>query len=284
MASIKYVVVTGASSGLGNAIAQTLSANGYIVFAGVRKEKDKEIFLNNQNVIPLILDISMPEQVNSAFTLISEKTGANGLFGLINNAGINYISAFELADEEKERQLFEVNLLGAMRLTRKLLPLLHIFVLSNNVKAKIINISSIGGIFGLPWEAAYHSSKFAMTGFSQSLRYELEALNISVCCFLPGGMKTTIFKKSMNVSEDNAPFTDSPQTTYYRKNKKHMIQVMQRFEKSASPVNKASIAIYRLLKKEHMPLRKYFGTDAMFIRFLSWLGLQGVLKNRFVKK
>jgi NADP-dependent 3-hydroxy acid dehydrogenase YdfG len=123
----KFILLTGASSGVGNALTLELSSNGYTVFAGVRNERDKTLFANQQNIIPIILDVSKAENISSAFQFISDKTKQQGLYALINNAGINYLSAFELADENKERALFEVNLFGAMQLTRKMLPLLHQF-------------------------------------------------------------------------------------------------------------------------------------------------------------
>lgn len=279
----KYILVTGASSGLGNALAKELSANGYSVFAGVRTEKDKQIFKENNNVIPIILDVAKPEQIHSAVQQISEITQQQGLFALINNAGINYISAFELADENKERQLFEVNLLGAMVLTRAILPLLHKNVSATNTKAKIVNVSSMGGFFGLPWEAAYHASKFAMIGFSQSLRYELEKLNIDVCCFIPGGMKTNIFEKSVVSSSENRNKSNQ-HFSFYERNEKHMQTVMRGFDKSAAPVEKPAKVIVNLLAKNKMPLKKYFGMDAKFVRVFTWLGLQGLLSNRFSVK
>ncbi len=280
----KYVLVTGASSGLGNAIVHEILTSEYTVFAGVRNEKDKDLFANKQNIIPVILDISKPGSISSAFQIIKDTVNQNGLYALINNAGINYLTAFELGDEQKERQLFEVNLFGAMSLTRKLLPLLHQFVAINKSSAKIVNVSSIGGVFGLPWEASYHSSKFAMIGFSQSLRYELEALNISVCCFLPGGMKTNIFKKSVNELQNHAVTVSSPHLEYYLRNQRHMGEVMQRFENGTATPQNAAKVISKLLLKEKMPVRKYFGTDAKFIKALTWLGLEGILKNRFVKR
>lgn len=277
----KYVLVTGASSGLGNATVYELSAKGHTVFAGVRTEKDKSVFGGNPNIIPIILDVSKPENIKSATETISQNVNANGLYALINNAGVNYISAFEMADEQKERQLFEVNLFGAMALIRNILPLLHQFVATNKSNAKIINVSSIGGTFGLPWEASYHASKFAMLGFSQSLHYELEALNISVCCFLPGGMKTNIFQKSVAETQTNKALLHS---SYYLRNTEHMKGVMRKFEKSATTPQKASKAIFVLLQKDKMPYKKYFGTDASFIRIINWLGLVGLIKGQFIKK
>jgi len=279
----QYALVTGASSGLGKATALELASEGYYVFAGIRKEKDKQQFTLHKNISPILLDVAKKQEIENAYQFISETTQNVGLAVLVNNAGINYISAFELADENRERELIEVNLLGAMSLTRKLLPLLHQYVKTSNEKAKIVNVSSMGGFFGLPWEAAYHASKFAMIGFSQSLNYELERLNISVCCFIPGGMKTSIFQKSIDGSAANRNQSNT-HLAFYQRNEKHMQKVMQGFDKSAAPVQKAAQTITNLLRKNKMPLKKYFGMDAGFVRVFTWLGLQNVLSKQFTVK
>ncbi len=281
MENKKYALVTGASSGLGNAIVLSLVNQNYIVFAGIRKEADKQQFASHKNITPVLLDVAKKKDIENAYQLISETTQDAGLAVLVNNAGINYISAFELADENRERELIEVNLLGAMSLTRILLPLLHQYAQTEN--AKIINVSSMGGFFGLPWEAAYHASKFAMIGFSQSLNYELKHLNISVCCFIPGGMKTNIFKKSVETSSVYQ-HQSNQHSAFYERNVKHMQNVMQGFDKSAAPVEKAAQTIAKLLRKNKMPLKKYFGLDAKFVRVFTWLGLQNVLSKRFTVK
>jgi short-subunit dehydrogenase len=280
----KFILITGASSGLGNALTLELSSNGYTTFAGVRSENDKLLFSGHQNIIPVILDVSKAESICSALQFISDKANQQGLYALINNAGINYLCAFELADERKERELFEVNLLGAMQLTRKILPLLHQFVNSNTTTAKIINVSSIGGIFGLPWEASYHASKFAMIGFSQSLRYELEKLGISVCCFVPGGMKTKIFQKSIAASQAEIQNKFHQHLPFYQKNLQHMNKVMHGFEKNSATAQQAAKAVSKLLRNERLPMKKYFGADAMFIKIFTWLGLTGLLKGQFTTK
>ena len=280
----KFILVTGASSGLGRALTLELSSNDYTTFAGVRSENDKLLFSGQPKIIPLILDVSKAESISSAFQFISDKTNQQGLYALINNAGMNYLCAFELADESKERELFEVNLLGAMQLTRKMLPLLHQFVNSNTTTAKIINVSSIGGVFGLPWEASYHASKFAMIGFSQSLRYELEKLGISVCCFIPGGMKTKIFQKSIAGSQAPIQNNFHKHFPFYQKNLEHMHKVMHRFEKRSAPANQAAKTVSKLLRNNRLPVKKYFGKDAMFIKIFTWLGLTGLLKRQFTAK
>ncbi len=283
MRSSKYILITGTSSGLGNALVHHLAGKGFGVIAGVRKVKDFALF-KAPNIYPMLCDVSEFDSevlVNS----IASITDGYGLFALINNAGINYISPFEWADSGRERQLLEVNLLGPARLTRAVLPLLHHYVHVNHQKqkARIINIGSIGGVFGLPWESAYHASKFGLLGWSQSIRYELEPLHIDVCCFLPGGMKTKIFEKSQNQNSE-VPLVRTSHHSYYSRNVKNMYKTMQDFEKSAAPAEKAAATIAKLLESQKMPLRKYFGKDAAFIRTLNWIGLIHVLKGQFVKK
>ena len=279
-----FALVTGASSGLGNAITFELAQHNYAVFAGIRNEADKQQFVSNQNIIPLLLDVTKPQDIETAQRFISDETNNSGLALLINNAGVNYITAFELADENRERQLMEVNFFGAMSLTRKLLPLLHLHISTSNSAAKIINVSSIGGVFGLPWEAAYHASKFAMIGWSQSLRYELEELNISVCCFIPSGMKTKIFQKSIENSGSISANNQHKHFSYYKRNLEKMNLTMQKFEKGSATTQQAAKAISALLKKGKLPTKSFFGSDAKIIRVFNWLGLIGLLKGQFTTK
>ena len=276
----KHVVITGTSSGLGFALAQQLAASGYTVFAGVRKQADTDRF-SHPRIYPVLCDVTQPEQLQQVYDQVERTSGGTGLFALINNAGINYISPFETADMVQERKLMDVNLFGAMDITRTMLPLMHRYTAGSRRRARIVNVGSIGGIFGLPWEATYHASKFAMLGWSQSLRYELDALQIDVSCFLPGGMKTEIFQKARNGGVREGQ-NGHPHSRYYASNRAHMHQVMHRFESGAASPGKAACAIQKILEKKKPPLKAYFGTDAFFIRTLTGLGLAGMLKSQFV--
>lgn len=279
------VLITGAASGLGKALTLKLAQCGWLVFAGVRKEQDvrqlKEQKLSNLQ--PLLLDVTVPEQIAAAFQQIQEFTQKQGLTALINNAGVNYIAPFELAEAQKERALMETNLWGAMQTSRAMLPLLRQYTQFHAQKAMIINVSSIGGVLGLPWESAYHASKFAVLGWSQSLRAELAALGINVVCFLPGGMKTAIFKKAAGSNFPSSASLDPQLQNYYARNHQGMIQTMADFENSAAPVEQAALKIVRILERRNAPLRVYFGVDAFFLRLITALGLGNVLLKRFVK-
>ena len=278
----KYIFITGASSGLGLSLAKILDLNNYKVIAGIRKESDRGLFQGTQ-IIPVICDVTKSNDINRVNEELKSITNGAGLAGLINNAGINYICPFELASTDRERDLLDVNLVGPMHLTRKLLPLQHEYVNVSGKKATIINISSIGGVFGLPWEAAYHASKFALLGWSQSIRFELEPLKINVCCFLPGGMKTNIFHKSYNENKVTIP-SDHQFKKYYQVNLEHMYQTMGKFEKSAVAPEKAARVLLKVLQRNKAPLRIYFGGDAFFIRVLTNLGVAHFLKNQFIRR
>lgn len=279
MANEKHIFITGTSSGLGHALAHQLAQNQYTVFAGVRNEEDKKLF-KHPNIIPVICDVTLPSDLESLLPQLESATNGKGLFALINNAGINFISPFEMATEDQERALLGVNLLGPMQLTRRLLPLLHQYVHWSGKKAKIINISSSGGVVGLPWLSTYHASKFALLGWSQSLRFELDDLNIDVCCFLPGGMKTELFRKSVE-SHSIIP-ADHSYSHYYKANMDFMEKVMKKYEKSAAEPAKAAQVIAKLLNKKKIPLKVFFGKDAFLLKWLDKLGITQLVKKETV--
>lgn len=280
----KIVLISGASSGLGKALTMELAQRGWQVFAGIRKPQDAKQFSTDKtgNITSILLDVTNTAHIEAVFEQLQKELKAEGLAALINNAGINYIAPFEIADAGRERELWETNVFGAVQLTRKLLPLLRAFGQKQAQEAKILNVSSIGGILGLPWESAYHASKFAVLGWSQSLRAELAPLGVQVHCFLPGGMKTSIFKKA-STSDLDLPEILSPDIqTYYRQNYQGMLKTMTDFENGAAPVEQAAQKIANTLEKGNVGLRLYFGKDALFLRIASWLGLGDVLVKRFV--
>lgn len=284
---MKNVLITGVSTGIGKTTAIEMAKNGYRVFAGVRQENDVKILENEkiQNLIPIILDVTKENDTNNTLTLLEKSCGENGLFALVNNAGINYIAPFEVSDEQKVRSLMEVNFFGLYNLTKKFIPLLQKFAKKNpNETAKIFNIGSIGSAIGLPWEFSYHASKFAVLGLSQSLRFELEHLGIKVTCIMPGGVKTEIFDKSIATAQHAKEELTGENQNFYAKNLEKMSSAASNFKNMAIPPKKVADVIMQLAKKRNPPLRKLVGLDAKIINFLVWLGLEGLLKGQFVTK
>lgn len=281
----KYVLLTGASTGIGEATARMLDKEGFYVFAGVRKASDGEKLkaAASPRLMPVILDVTQPQQIADSFAYIKGICGAEGLAAVINNAGINYSAPFEFSDTSKVRNLMEVNVFGLIQVSQTFLPLLQDYAIASGEKAKLINIGSIGSAIGIPWEFSYHTAKFAVLGLSQSLRFELEPLGIDVCCVMPGGIKTPFFAKSADSSAEAKAAISGRNEAYYTRNISQMWETAVQFEKMASPPEKVGKTLLHILRARRTRLKYLVGTDAKVIHSLVWLGLSGMLKGVFVR-
>jgi NAD(P)-dependent dehydrogenase (short-subunit alcohol dehydrogenase family) len=189
-----YVLVTGTSSGIGEACARHLAGLGYNVFAGVRKQEDAERAAGPR-VESLIIDVTDAASVAAAAEEIGAAVGSRGLAGLVNNAGIAVAGPLEfVALEDFQRQL-EVNVTGVLRTTQALLPQVRY------ARGRIVNISSIGGRLALPMVGPYNASKFALEGMSDALRRELRPWGIHVALIEPGPVATPIWDKGVDQAE-----------------------------------------------------------------------------------
>jgi NAD(P)-dependent dehydrogenase (short-subunit alcohol dehydrogenase family) len=174
------VLITGASSGIGNATAERFVANGWNVIATMRTERDiPGAFVTR-------LDVEKPKTIRAAIEAGIARFGR--IDALVNNAGYGLSGVFELTPEEKVREQFEVNVFGVMNVVRAVLPHFR-----KNRRGRIVNVSSGAGVFALPMISLYTASKFALEGFSESLSYELAALGIGVKIVEPGGVTSTNF-------------------------------------------------------------------------------------------
>lgn len=183
----KWVLITGASTGIGRATAEYLANNGFNVYGGVRKDKDFEELDKLSNIMPIKLDVTIKDSIEHAFNNVKNQT--RGLYALINNAGIARAGPLiDLPIQDLQDQ-FNVNLFGVHRVTRKFFPLLK------TNKGRIIMISSDSGFFATPFFGPYCSSKFALEGYSDSLRRELMLYDMKVILIQPGRVTTPIWDK-----------------------------------------------------------------------------------------
>lgn len=186
------VVVTGASSGIGEACVRRLAALGFQVFASVRKPEDGERLQREiPGVTPLILDVTDAGSIAAATQTVQEATGERGLAGLVNNAGVAVPAPVEHQPIEDFRRQLDVNLVGQVAVTQAFLPQLRA------ARGRIVNMSSIGGKVAVPLLAAYAASKFGLEGFSDSLRRELRPWGIHVAVIEPGTIATPIWDKGI---------------------------------------------------------------------------------------
>src|SRR4051794_38051533 len=188
------VVVTGASTGIGEATAFHLASLGFDVLAGVRKDEDAER-LRGERVQPVKLDVTEATSIASARDEI-EQAGGGRLAGLVNNAGIAVAAPLEYIPIDRLRQQLEVNLIGQVAVTQALLPFLRAG------KGRIVNVSSIGGRIALPLASPYAASKFGLEAVSDSLRRELRHLGVDVVVIEPGGIKTPIWMKGNAAADE----------------------------------------------------------------------------------
>lgn len=185
--SNNYVLITGASSGIGRACAEFLASKGIKVYAGARKQDDIDKLNKIENIIALEIDVTKQNTIDKAIEYI--KNQKTGLYALINNAGIGRAGPLmELPIEDLYEQ-FDVNLFGIHRITKAVFPLLL------ESKGKIVMISSDSGFYATPFFGPYCSSKFALEGYSDSLRRELLVFDVKVVIIEPGRVNTSIWEK-----------------------------------------------------------------------------------------
>jgi NAD(P)-dependent dehydrogenase (short-subunit alcohol dehydrogenase family) len=187
------VVVTGASSGIGEACARVLAARGLRVLAGVRKDEDAERAGGlHERIEPVKLDVTDESSITAAV----QQLGVAPLDGLVNNAGISVSGPLEFVPLDEWRRQLEVNVIGQVAVTQAFLPALR------RAKGRIVNISSVGGRVAVPLLSPYNASKFAIEGLSDSLRRELRPLGVQVALVEPGAIATEIWRKGTATAAD----------------------------------------------------------------------------------
>ena len=204
----KIILLTGTSSGFGLLTAARLAASGHRIFATMRDLRKKEALFEEVKrrggkVSVLALDVTDRNSIRSVVDFISDQVGY--LDVLVNNAGYGLGGFFEDLTEEEIRQQMETNFFGVQNMIRAAVPLMR-----PRRRGKIINISSLAGIHATPGLGAYNASKWALEGFSESLRYELKLFGIDVLLVEPGTYRTKIFydnaRYGKNFSNPESPY------------------------------------------------------------------------------
>jgi NAD(P)-dependent dehydrogenase (short-subunit alcohol dehydrogenase family) len=176
----QVALVTGASSGIGEAAAQALVGAGFTVYGTSRKAAAGE---ERGGVVFLPLDVTDDESVDGAVREVLDRSGHIDV--LVNNAGFGAAGAAEESSVEQARALFETNLFGAVRMSREVLPYMR-----DQGRGRIINVSSIVGLIPVPFMALYAASKHAVEGYSESLDHEVREHGVRVLLVEPGYTKT----------------------------------------------------------------------------------------------
>ncbi len=197
MTSAGNVLITGCSTGIGRATALHLDQLGYRVFASVRRRCDADGLRaeGSERLTPILMDVTDPESICRAREEVCRSAGDAGLLGLVNNAGVGFLSPLESVPLESMRWLFEVNFFGVMAVTQAFLPLVR------QRRGRIINISSMASLVVIPFHGPYSASKLALNGFSHALRKELKPLGVQVSVIIVGSIDTPIWKTAWVLTE-----------------------------------------------------------------------------------
>lgn len=252
-------LVTGASTGIGRATALRLDAAGWRVFAGVRREEDVAGLreAGSERLAPLILDVTDAAAIEAAAQTIGAETGAAGLDGLVNNAGIGVPGPLETIPMEDIRRQVDVNLFGHVAVTKEMLPLLR------RASGRVVFISSIGGRIAFPMNGPYHLAKFGIEAAGDVFRQELRPWGIGVAIVEPGSIATPIWERSdreIDLLLKRAPATEE----LYGK----QVAAIRRVSKSLSArgiaPEKVARAIEHALTARRPRTRYLVGVDAKF--------------------
>ena len=190
---MKTIVITGASSGIGKATAKHFAQEGWKVAATMRKPENETELGNIANIALYQLAVTDQASINNAAAQILSDYDTVDV--VLNNAGYGLAGPFEAATLEQIRRQFDTNVFGLMEVTRAFLP--HFRA---NQAGLFLNVSSIGGRITYPYISLYHSSKWAVEGYSESLAYELGLLGIQVKLIEPGGVSTDFGGRSLEMA------------------------------------------------------------------------------------
>lgn len=276
---MKYILITGVSSGIGYACAADLVARGYGVFGSVRKEADARRVKAalGQNFTPLLFDVTEREAVSTAVSQVESIVGEAGLAALINNAGISTPGPLIHMPLDLFRHQFEVNLFGLLDVTRQFLPLLGARKDAPHPPGRIINISSVSGRIVYPFMGAYAASKHALEAVSDALRRELMLYGIDVIVIEPGTVRTPIVGK---FSEQVARYLH----TDYGEILASLQEAVAERERSALPVEQVVEVIGVALESEkprpRYPIPRKRLTGWLLPRWLPTRWFDRILANR----
>lgn len=275
---MKYILITGVSSGIGFHLCKSLLEESYFVFGSVRKEEDKirlELAFPN-NFKALVFDVCQEEQIKAASQFVQEALGENTLFALINNAGIAVPGPLSEMSESSFQLQMEVNVNGVLNVTNNFIPLLK----SDIRPGRIINISSVSGLLNTPFLGAYCVSKHALESMSDIYRRELDLYGIKVILIEPGPLKTDIWDKSLI-------YFDDFKTSEYWPYLKGMDKIIAKTEQSASDVSLISKVINKALGRKNPQLRyivhKQKGLIYIISRFLPSSIMDFVIRKNLKK-
>jgi len=274
----KVAIVTGSSSGIGFETSVILARNGFHTYAAVRTLDKSQPLMDMSkkdglSIQVIELDVSNDKSVKDAINKVLSENKRIDV--VVNNAGYALAGSFEDLSMDEIKSQFETNFFGVIRVIQAILPTMR-----NQRNGRIVNVSSMGGRIAIPLDSAYHGTKFALEGVSESLQYEVEQFGIKIIIIEPGAIKSNFFNNLKMASKAQRP--DSPYTQMMQKLNAGFSFML---ENAPHPVEVAKV-ILAAVTSEDPQLRYTVGDDAAMIlqakRTMSDTEFRNLMKKQFL--
>lgn len=251
------VLITGAGRGIGRVTALRLAEAGWTVFAGARNFADGEALAaeiagsTTGSIVPVQLDVTDDASIAAAAAALPDRLEA-----VVNNAGIAIDGPVESLTRQRLAEQFEVNLFGAVAVTRAVLPRIRA------AGGRIVFVSSVSGRIATPWTGAYNASKFALEGLADSLRIELRPWKIPVVLVEPANTKTDMWDGAIDVFEAGVAAMSDDERALYSGHMKGMRRTLTMMQKTAAPAGTVAESIQTALTSKRPRARYVVGAPA----------------------
>ncbi len=249
-------VVTGSSSGIGEACAVRLARAGHRVIAGVRRQADGErLAAAAGSIVPALLDVTDEAQIRDLVGRLDE-LAPSGLDGLVNNAGIARGGPLEFLPLDEWRIQLDVNVIGQVAVTRSLVPLLR------RARGRVVFVGSISGRVSTPFLGPYAASKHAIEAIAESLREELRPWGMAVSVVAPGAVRTPIWDKGRAYADELEARLPDEAHDLYSDAVDDLRRGIDTQERTGVPPERVAAAVERALTSPRPRYRYVVGNDA----------------------
>jgi NAD(P)-dependent dehydrogenase (short-subunit alcohol dehydrogenase family) len=253
------VVITGASTGIGEACALGMARRGWQVFAGVRNEADAERLRGAGRagtIRPLMIDVADAASIAAAAAQVGDELAGGRLAGLVNNAGIAVGGPLEVLPLEDLRRQLEVNTIGPVAVTRAFLPMLRAS------RGRVVMMGSVSGFLAAPFLGPYAASKFALEALSVSWRGELKPWGIHVAVVNPGSISTPLWDKGLAWGKDLMERATAEERDLYAWAVPKVQAAAEAAERRGVPPDRVARAVAHALTSRRPKDRYLVGADA----------------------
>jgi NAD(P)-dependent dehydrogenase (short-subunit alcohol dehydrogenase family) len=268
----RSVLITGASTGIGEACAMELDRLGWRVFAGVRNEPDGRRLAErgSSRLVPVRIDVTDDASIAATGEILDDALGDRGLDGLVNNAGIAVAGPLEAVSLADVRRQFEVNVVGQIAVTQAMLPLVR------RAEGRIVMIGSLNGKGAAPYLGPYAASKHALEAVVDSWRLELRRWRISVSMIEPGTVVTPIWDKAVSTTRRLRETLSPKMLELYGDDVETMARITEKLVARGMPVSRVVRTVVHALISRRPKTRYPVGLDTRLL-----FGVMPFISDRF---